>query len=437
MKPPRRIVVGMSSAALALGSGTGIATAAHRGVHGGRNGDLPSGALVIASYLGLTGDELRTQIVSGKTLAAIAVARGKSVAGLEDAIVAETAARLGAAVAAGRLTAVEQAARLADLRARVDELVTSAGRHAGAGPASPAIASYLVLTGAEIRSRLAGGASLSDLATEQGKTVAGLEDAIVADAKAHLDAAVAAGQLSADQETALLDGIRRTSRSGCNGAACSPAPPPVRTWPPCPSGSSSAAPSPRPGSRRSRRAAAWPPGPRAAPICRVPPVAVPSSGLRLAACVVARRRCRLSARRSRRHEGSAESRAHLDERRSSGATAPDPFRVSFSSIRRSRDAHQPNRRQRPPFRGLGPPRPARRHRPGRGVRGALPRLPAGAALAGRRRVPALRRVRPPALARLARRSGTATRAATSSASPPARSSTARTCRSGSGSSPSS
>ena len=209
MKPPRRIVVvGMSSAALALGTGTGTATAAQRGAHGGRNGDLPSGALVIASYLGLTGDELRAQIVSGQTLAAIAVARGKSVAGLEDAIVAETAARLGAAVAAGTLTAVEQAARLADLRARVDELVTSARRHAGAGPASPAIASYLALTGEEIRSRLAGGASLADLATEQGKTVAGLEDAIVADAKAHLDAAVAAGQLSAEQEAALVDRIR-------------------------------------------------------------------------------------------------------------------------------------------------------------------------------------------------------------------------------------
>ena len=42
-------------------------------------------------------------------------------------------------------------------------------------------------------------------------------------------------------------------------------------------------------------------------------------------------------------------------------------------------------------RGLGPPRPARRHRPGRRVRGALPRLPAGVALAGRGRVPPLRR----------------------------------------------
>ena len=62
------------------------------------------------------------------------------------------------------------------------------------------------------------------------------------------------------------------------------------------------------------------------------------------------------------------------------------------------------------------------------LRAGVPLLPLRPPLARRRRVPALRRARRACSGSRSRESGTATRAGTSSASPPARSSTARTCR---------
>src|SRR5215216_5323286 len=55
-----------------------------------------------ASYLGLTREQLRTELAGGKTLAQVAQDKGKSVDGLVDAIVAETKKKVAAAVAAGR-----------------------------------------------------------------------------------------------------------------------------------------------------------------------------------------------------------------------------------------------------------------------------------------------------------------------------------------------
>jgi hypothetical protein len=87
-----------------------------------------------ASYLGLTTAELRTQLESGKTLAQVASAEGKSAAGLIAAMVADAKQHLAAAVAAGRLTEAQAQAMLADLEARITDLVDN-GRPSGPPPA--------------------------------------------------------------------------------------------------------------------------------------------------------------------------------------------------------------------------------------------------------------------------------------------------------------
>jgi hypothetical protein len=218
VRPRRRIVVAMTSAALVIGVGTGVATAAHKnvskaGANSGQGPGGPPGAAAIATYLGLTNDQIRTQLASGKTLAQIATAQGKTVSGLEDAIVADAKTHLDAAVTAGKLTADQESTMLARLKSHVDELVNSTGPPAGGrggpggGPATQAIATYLGLTSDQIGTQLQAGKTLADIATAQGKTVGGLEDAIVADAKTHLDAAVAVGKLTADQESTMLANI--------------------------------------------------------------------------------------------------------------------------------------------------------------------------------------------------------------------------------------
>jgi polyhydroxyalkanoate synthesis regulator phasin len=76
-----------------------------------------------ARYLGLTEDELHTRLESGKTLAEIAKAQGKSVDGLKAAMVKDAKTHLDAAVKAGRLSSAEEQRVLADLQQRIGDLV--------------------------------------------------------------------------------------------------------------------------------------------------------------------------------------------------------------------------------------------------------------------------------------------------------------------------
>jgi hypothetical protein len=220
MKPNKRIAAAIASATLVLGVGAGLADAAQKNpakkgnVAGQMKPGPGPGSKAIADYLGLTAAELRTQLKAGQTLAQIATAQGKTVSGLKDAIVADAKTHLDAAVAAGKLTAARAATMLADLTAHVDDIVNRTGPP-GRGPGGPggpghgpfagaAITSYLGITAAELRTQVKAGKTLAQVATAQGKTVSGLEDAIVAGAKTRLDAEVAAGKLTAAQAATML-----------------------------------------------------------------------------------------------------------------------------------------------------------------------------------------------------------------------------------------
>jgi hypothetical protein len=93
----------------------------HRG-HGGGLG-VEAGIQEVATYLGLTPAELRTQLRSGKSLADVATAQGKTVDGLEAAITAAVTKRLDAAVTAGKLTKEQEQKLLDGLAAHIDDLV--------------------------------------------------------------------------------------------------------------------------------------------------------------------------------------------------------------------------------------------------------------------------------------------------------------------------
>jgi hypothetical protein len=134
MKARNRIALALSSTALVVGAGTGAAIAANS--DSGPPGGAPPGAAAIASYLGLTSDQIGTDLKSGETLAQIATAQGKTVAGLEAAIIADAKTRLDAAAAAGNLTAAQETSMLADLTSNVDGMVNSTGPPAG-GPRGP------------------------------------------------------------------------------------------------------------------------------------------------------------------------------------------------------------------------------------------------------------------------------------------------------------
>jgi hypothetical protein len=181
--------------ALAAGNGGGSAkssASAATSSHDSHLGPLSAAA----TYLGLTTDELRTRLQAGKSLADVATAQGKSVSGLEDALLANLKTDLDADVAAGRMTSDRETEILADSKARIAAQVARTGLQAGRGDHGDraglehAAAQYLGLTDAQLQTQLQAGKSLAAVATAEGKTVAGLKAALVTQFGSTLDAYV-------------------------------------------------------------------------------------------------------------------------------------------------------------------------------------------------------------------------------------------------------
>jgi DNA-binding transcriptional MerR regulator len=216
MKIGRKLTLVFAVAALALGVGGGTALA--KGPKGARGGPVQSAA----KYLGVTVEQLREQLKAGNSLAQAATSAGKTVKGLEDAIFADAKANLDQAVTDGKLTAEKEAQILQRLRDKVDEIVNRTGPPARAKAGKPgkqkgaaalrsavqATATYLGLTVDQIREQLKAGKSLAQVAVASGKTVAGLEAAIVADAKTVIDKLVADGKISAERGQKYLERIQ-------------------------------------------------------------------------------------------------------------------------------------------------------------------------------------------------------------------------------------
>ncbi|MFL5950532.1 MAG: hypothetical protein ACJ74M_02910 [Gaiellaceae bacterium] len=135
---------------------------------------------------------------------------GISSSKVNDAVKKALTDRVDAAVAAGRITKSEGDA----LKQRINsgDYPLFAAPHHGFGHGGfgglDAAATYLGLTEAQLHTELEGGKTLAQVAQAHGKQVSGLVDAFVADAKKHLDAAVAAGRLTKAQETDMLTGLR-------------------------------------------------------------------------------------------------------------------------------------------------------------------------------------------------------------------------------------
>jgi len=64
------------------------------------------------------------------------------------------------------------------------------------------------VTPAQLRTELKAGKTLAQVATEHGKSVAGLEQAITTAVKTRLDKAVTAGKITSAQEQKVLSGLQ-------------------------------------------------------------------------------------------------------------------------------------------------------------------------------------------------------------------------------------
>jgi hypothetical protein len=147
MKMNRKgIVLGAAALgiAAALATGIGVAqaetqptpqapnSAAQQYGHGGMYGMMAGQNTCLtaaASYLGLSQTDLQTQLRAGRSLADIAKAQGRSVSGLQDAMLAAAKSALDANTT---LTAEQKAANLAWMKSQIENMVNST-RMFGAG----------------------------------------------------------------------------------------------------------------------------------------------------------------------------------------------------------------------------------------------------------------------------------------------------------------
>ena len=136
---------------------------------------------------------------------------GVSPAKLTDALKQALKERVDAAVAAGRLTKAQGDA----LKERIDsdEFPLFGGvRHHGFGHghfhALDGAADYLGVSESQLRSELADGKTLAQIAQAHGKSADGLVDALAAKAKERLDGAVDKGRLTQAQADEMLEGLR-------------------------------------------------------------------------------------------------------------------------------------------------------------------------------------------------------------------------------------
>jgi hypothetical protein len=179
-------VLGVILAAIAVTVGAGAAIAASQGSSPSPTAFFDS----VAKHLGISSEKLR------------------------DATKAAAVDQVDAALAEGRITK----AQADELKSRIEsgELPPFFGPFLrdfhdhmhGPGRHLSAAADYLGLTVAQLRDRLADGRSLADVAKARGRSVEGLKQTIIDDAKRQLDEDVGAGRLTRDEADAILERLQ-------------------------------------------------------------------------------------------------------------------------------------------------------------------------------------------------------------------------------------
>lgn len=176
------------------------------------------GAALAATQLGTPKEE--SQAVVDDVAKQLGVQPSELSAAIEQAL----ENRLDEAVAAGRLTQ-EQADRMKERLRSGDVPLFGHGLRGMHGPGHgiargghlEAAASYLGLSEAALREQLEAGKTLAEVAKARGKSVDGLVDTLVADAKKELDEAVAAGRIDEERRDDILERLEERLTAMVNG----------------------------------------------------------------------------------------------------------------------------------------------------------------------------------------------------------------------------
>src|SRR6266571_778650 len=194
---PAKILITAAMIGLGLSGGMAMAAYAPAVVSGpSTNAQTNSGAhtdylSAAATYIGITTDQLRTELGTDKSLADIAVAHGKTRDGLIQALVTASQTSI--------TTLVDQKGIGAQ---------RGPGDHGVIGDQLSVAATYLGTTTDDLRTKMQAGQTLAQIAAAtSGKSRDGLVAALTTDANAKIAAAQTAGTITADQATDLTNGL--------------------------------------------------------------------------------------------------------------------------------------------------------------------------------------------------------------------------------------
>ena len=190
----------------------------------GRAGEAVSDASVVAKAIGITEADLTTALSGGQTIAAVAKAHSVDIGKVIDALVADKKDEVAAALKAGTITQAQADQELAN----ATQFATDQANGTGFGPGgrggpggghgfgggpnetvsdASVVAKAIGITEAQLNTALGSGQTVAAVAKAHNVTVQTVIDALVADGKTEIAAAVKAGtmaQTQADKELANL-----------------------------------------------------------------------------------------------------------------------------------------------------------------------------------------------------------------------------------------
>jgi uncharacterized protein YidB (DUF937 family) len=185
---------------------------------------------IVANAIGISESALKSALEAGQSIAQIATAHGVSPATVINALVADETKEIDAAVADGRLTQTQATALIGRLTTLITDLVNatfpgagdSGTLHLGAGfpgigDPLAIVASALGITEDSLKSALAGGQSLAEIATAHGVSPATLVNDLVSKATSLIDQLVSMGVLPKTVATTILSQLTTVVTDIVNG----------------------------------------------------------------------------------------------------------------------------------------------------------------------------------------------------------------------------
>lgn len=222
--PSGRVPMNAGGLRVRLSAGLPGARPDFAGDHGMRRGPEAKGGVfdAVATALGVTGDELRSLLADGSTPLVIATARGLDATKFTADVTAAVRANIEQAVTNGDLPRERADAMLADLDEHVASMLSSAppaggpdeggrgpreGRGPRAGDVLGAAATALGVTADDLRTQLADGSTILDIATARGLDATQFTADVTAAVRAEISRAVTDGTIPQEMADRVLSGL--------------------------------------------------------------------------------------------------------------------------------------------------------------------------------------------------------------------------------------